>query len=794
MKNKKIVVSKDFETETLKILEFFFSPIFRENSKFLMKSFVKKIIYLELLYKIITPTNLDNFSSDKQLSLYIEKIFKKTFLKNSKLKLIFQNEHINKDTNISFQFNGDNHSYSPLLNAYIRKTKTFMSSYYKYEHLFKNLSKKEKEEENYLNILEANNFINRVYNNKEKTVTYYNVFNQPLETLEFYEDILNSAIEDNETKKYANSFLRSYKHLLNKKSMAYFQILKTKKIPREYISNQLSKVASFENSEQLNLILNNILNNYKITKDRVEEIIKENDLKAENILNDKEISVYKINQFKDINILGSSQWCISYSKDYYQEYIDKTALPNHNLNLHPDDVKCVLEGSHYIAYNFNIEENNPLFQIAFTIAPNGILHAAHDKDDKNILNEIHEVLPFQKILKTILYKKNKEEELNKSKLYIDFNGRKYIPTREIFSNFINPVSVYNKIHKNGNILLQNEKIGFNDKEIRGIKNCLSVSEQHFEENKIISVDKYTKDVFLLYSNLINDINKHYSNQLNNEQTSNGYNKHIHIINIFKHSYLFKALFTKYKNNEDLNKVYLKNRVSIINIINNTLDNNLENYNENYNKEADTLISPFIFIMDNIMEDKSIKFNAKLNLSLQYAKLKGSMKKVFQNFNYKPEILVKHMKNIHPLYFLNSPSVFKLKELEPIWKNINALIQNEKFKNDIYEPEKFKTTSILSIRNEPKILEYIEPETIQELLKENLKKEKINSQTYFGKISFKMPENCYNLGEQLQFLYQNKIINKDIIDNFIDYDKINKYDLSNVSAKNTEDFKKYILNE
>lgn len=165
---------------------------------------------------------------------------------------------------------------------YLYSLRHILETYYNYHNLFKETAKIEDKEKRF-NIIEETD-------------------------LETIYDKMQYHIEQSELKKYARSFIRSYKNLINEDTIKIFKSIKEEEISREVIQKEIRKIAAFKDSNDLNNALKGILNyttsyNQKIKK-KMEEI-KNIGKKNSKIVYDKNgITIVEINDFEHANILG----------------------------------------------------------------------------------------------------------------------------------------------------------------------------------------------------------------------------------------------------------------------------------------------------------------------------------------------------------------------------------------------------------------------------------------------------------------------------------------------------------
>jgi Txe/YoeB family toxin of Txe-Axe toxin-antitoxin module len=270
---------------------------------------------------------------------------------------------------------------------------------------------------------------------------------RPLETssLESLQDGISRVIHNNEVKKYAHSFLRSYKNLMDEGSYNLFDSIMEKDLDRSFVQNEIRKVASFKNSEDLNNVLTKITQS-EHSVDYILNKINENNLDIDILHQSEKSLVINVNDFEASQSLGSGQWCISTQENYFEEY-----LYNHNAELGDNyniDEATVVKGYQLFIFDFEKEASDPLFMVGATISANGTIVAAHDKNDENIFDEVKHILQensYNTINNQLMFIKGKsifsfdlEEVVQK----IPFD-RKHAK-EEILSDIYTPESIFEK--------------------------------------------------------------------------------------------------------------------------------------------------------------------------------------------------------------------------------------------------------------------------------------------------------------------------------------------------------------
>lgn len=309
---------------------------------------------------------------------------------------------------------GDPSGYNEvLLNNYLNKLKNSIDLYYQNIDLLKGYSKLEEDNEFYFNIMDKYAGGNMFFH-------------------EYLSDKIVKIKDHHDVLKYAKSFVRSYKSLLNEESLEKFKYIKEKTVNRKTIEESLSKIAAFRSPDDLNEALDKIIDNIALKKEDIINKIEENGLNAEVVFNEGNKLIVKIEDYEASNELGSSQWCISYNEGYYEEYLNYDTYKLAELagdaedactvtdDNYYDTIETYMDGNHFFVWNFNKSPDNPESLFAFTMKPNGEITDAHDKNDKSIfssrgLNLLLDDAINKSIKDTVLYNQEQLEKYNTRK-------------------------------------------------------------------------------------------------------------------------------------------------------------------------------------------------------------------------------------------------------------------------------------------------------------------------------------------------------------------------------------------
>lgn len=323
-----------------------------------------------------------------------------------------------------------------------------INSYKIHENLFNNLKKLNKDNREYLNILEYNQ-------------------------IELINDKINSAIEDSLTRKFAKSILGSYIHLMDHNGFKKLEYLRNSKISKERIKKALEKVALFDNSSILNNELDKIIKGQILEYNEIFDDIKEKDLNVNVVLDDKKnnILVLKVNDLKASSTLGSGHWCISKNQSNFNQYLSTTEKRNH-----------------FFVYDFNRPEDNVLHFFAFTMSENGNITAAFNYKNSTILQSMQ----AGKVIESSLIDQIKENYilLLKKENYAEKIKEQKVNLSEIVNDI---PEVLNFIKENLNFI---KNVQIKEKDIFTILNDL---DKYGKNNSLVE----NIDTLLTISSLIN---------------------------------------------------------------------------------------------------------------------------------------------------------------------------------------------------------------------------------------------------------------------------------------------------
>lgn len=215
---------------------------------------------------------------------------------------------------------------------------------------------------------------------------------------EYLDDLMNATVKKHDVKKYAHSIISNkYKNLYNESTYKIFEELFDAGVSKALLDNSIGKkIAAFKDPESFNSALESFLSNFNnFSSDAIK--VKAQNVNADIVLSEGNLLILKINDFVQSKYLGSSSWCISRDKHYFDSYTSDKA-------------------SQYFVYNFNKDSKDNESMIGITIKNNQV-SAAHLKDDKRLVDETLKNTLLQKI-NFATYEQNIERKVSLNKLSV----------------------------------------------------------------------------------------------------------------------------------------------------------------------------------------------------------------------------------------------------------------------------------------------------------------------------------------------------------------------------------------
>lgn len=218
-------------------------------------------------------------------------------------------------------------------------------------------------------------------------------------SIEVITDSIYSVVKNFKVEKLANSILSNkYKHLLSPECLPIFNLMFESNFTKSDIQEFVGKkIASCKTKEDFHSYLESIYNsvfNFGVEKLNSDLRHSKN---AKIIIKEENLVVLKIDNFDDSKLLGTSNWCISRSLNYFDNYVTN----NHQ----------------YFIYDFSKKDTDVMSLIGITLYSNGLINAAHNKIDDNIKSssDISEI-----VKKIIIAEFNELSDINLHPNYSEF--------------------------------------------------------------------------------------------------------------------------------------------------------------------------------------------------------------------------------------------------------------------------------------------------------------------------------------------------------------------------------------
>lgn len=261
---------------------------------------------------------------------------------------------------------------------------------------------------NYKNINTAKSSINTFLNNKGilkannfDIVSYiekYDIISDPLKNkfFENLDDEMNSLIKIHKVKNFAESIISNkYINLYNEDSYKIFSEILDSNVNTIQLQNLIGKkIALYNNSEEFNEGLKEVLDRINgFYLDIYLEKIKEQNAKI--ISSENNVLIIQVENFEQSKNLGSTSWCISRDKQYFDSYTSD------NQNQ-------------FFIYDFNLESTDENSMIGMTLNKNNDIYVCYSKFDEEIRTDTAEISKYQRIIENKLDENKFKEEMLKN--------------------------------------------------------------------------------------------------------------------------------------------------------------------------------------------------------------------------------------------------------------------------------------------------------------------------------------------------------------------------------------------
>lgn len=365
------------------------------------------------------------------------------------------------------------------------------------------------------------------YINKEHS-QYFDIMNDNPSDLPWHEYVTDNIVridEYSKNRKYARSFVKSYKNLLNDNIIKAFGVIKEKNINRKIIQEKLSKIAAYT-SEALEDAVEKIIEENSMSSQYIIDKIKDENLNAQVISNSANSTTVLIKDYEASKALGSSQWCISYNENLYDEYISKVsdkyedAYERYNESekydvVHDEPSNYIDNSGAYIfVWDWTKSESDPMSKIGIAVSAAGDIVAAHDKEDEDILKEFDNRTIYSEEC-SIIAKENFDILIKKDKTPIICDSI-YESPFDVIANVAYPISFYRKMAKKNDI---EELIVYDE----GVLLPEELLTKTIEDHKIFNFrkDEEVLDDIIWFANFIEEFQKKEPNYEAAEELDDG---------------------------------------------------------------------------------------------------------------------------------------------------------------------------------------------------------------------------------------------------------------------------------
>ena len=189
------------------------------------------------------------------------------------------------------------------------------------------------------------------------------ILNQSLEVID---DAIHSSVKTFKVNKYAASILSSkYKDLLTPAVYPFFEKFYDEKLQEDFLQTYIGKkLAAIKTPEDFLTFVKKVHDNFFLfSKDYIN--LKLNQIEKTPIYEDASMIIVEVDNFKESQHLGTSNWCISREQHYYDDYKSTS-------------------NRQYFVYDFTKAAEDTKSMIGITITYDGRVHAAHEKNDSSI--------------------------------------------------------------------------------------------------------------------------------------------------------------------------------------------------------------------------------------------------------------------------------------------------------------------------------------------------------------------------------------------------------------------------
>lgn len=181
-------------------------------------------------------------------------------------------------------------------------------------------------------------------------------------------DYIENSVKTYKVYKYANSILSSKnKHLMTESAYPFFEKFYDEKFKEDFIQDYIGKkLAMLTTPEEFTAFVKDVHDKlFDFGKYSTINLLDSIDKKALS-LTDNECIVH-IESFEESKKLGTNNWCISRDRSYFDDYVKS-------------------DRRQYFFYDYTKESSDTMSMIGITLKDDGLIRAAHKKNDDSVVN------------------------------------------------------------------------------------------------------------------------------------------------------------------------------------------------------------------------------------------------------------------------------------------------------------------------------------------------------------------------------------------------------------------------
>ena len=225
----------------------------------------------------------------------------------------------------------------------------------------------------------------------------YNTIEDPLKRklFENLDDKMNAIVKEHKVKKFAESIISNkYIHLYDENSYKIFAEILDSNVNATQLQNLIGKkIALYNNAEEFNEGLKKVLDRINgFYLDTYLEKVKEQNAKI--ISNEDNVLIIQVENFEQSKNLGSTSWCISRDKQYFDSYTSDNK-------------------TQFFIYNFKLESTDENSMIGMTFNKDNYIYVCYSKFDEQVTMQTEEIMKYERIIEDKLDSSKLQEEMLK---------------------------------------------------------------------------------------------------------------------------------------------------------------------------------------------------------------------------------------------------------------------------------------------------------------------------------------------------------------------------------------------